>query len=85
MSPLHSEPRSADELICGKESVADIVYAEDREAEQALDRRLDVSPPAWLLLPELKRGFCPTCDDHEACSQGRPCDDELVLERSGYG
>lgn len=54
VTPTQSLPRSAEDLICGQESEADIEYAEFCEAEQAQDRRLDVSPPAWLV-PEPKR------------------------------
>ena len=43
VSRPQSLPRMADDLICGQESGAEVVYAECREAEQAADRRHDFS------------------------------------------
>lgn len=41
--PFKALPRAADDLICGVESGAEVVYAEFREAEEAADRRHDFS------------------------------------------
>ena len=41
--PFKALPRPADDLICGAESGAEVVYAECREAEEAADRRHDFS------------------------------------------
>lgn len=41
--PFKALPRAADDLICGVESGAEVVYADIREAEEAADRRLDFS------------------------------------------
>lgn len=43
VSPFKALPRAADDLICGVESGPEAVYADDREAEEAADRRHDFS------------------------------------------
>lgn len=55
MTSPSSEPRSAEDLLCGRESAAEIEYAEFCEAEEAADRRFDLSPPDAWFLPEPKR------------------------------
>lgn len=60
MPPLWSETRPAEDIRCGIESGAEVVYAEAREAEEAADRRHDHSDHLG-----------PYCEEYEAWLEAR--------------